>query len=85
MRIKIDPQSEKKNKDMFMVARKGANESMMTYMDRCRQYIRRSGGDPKEPFALEMLKFKIYDSLSQTDQKILNATVGNDEDLACAE
>ena len=81
MRIKIDPQSEKKNKDMFMVARKGANESMMTYMDRCRQYIRRSGGDPKEPFALEMLKFKIYDSLSQTDQKILNATVGNDEDL----
>ena len=44
-------------------------------------YIRRWGGDPKEAFAIEMLKYKTYDSLNPTDRKILNATVDHSEDL----
>ena len=55
MRIKISPQSEKINKELFMTARKGQSESIMTFIDRCRMYIRRSGGDSKDPFAMEML------------------------------
>ena len=81
MRVKIDPQSEKKNKELFMVARRGATESITSFIDRCRMYIRRSGGDPTEPFAIDMLKFKVYDSLSPTDRKILNVTVGHEEEL----
>ena len=60
MRVKIDPQSERKNKEMFLVARKGPNENVMAYIDRCRMYIRRSGGDPNEQFAREMLRLKVY-------------------------
>ena len=81
LRKKLDPQAEKKNKELFMLAKKGPSESIMTFIDRCRMYIRRSGGDPKEPFAVEMMKFKVLDSLPNTDRKILNATVEHDEDL----
>ena len=81
MRVKIDPQSERKNKEMFLVARKGPNENVMSYIDRCRMYIRRSGGDPHEAFAQEMLRYKVYESLTTTDKKILNATIGPDESL----
>ena len=81
MRVKIDPQSERKNKEMFMMARRGASESMTSYIDRCRMYIRRSGGNPTEEFAKEMLHFKVYDSLTPTDRKILNATLGPNEQL----
>ena len=75
MRIKIDPQSERRNKEKFCNARKGPNENVMSYSDRCRMYIRRSGGDPNEAFAQEMLWHKVYDSLTLTDKTILNATV----------
>ena len=81
MRVKIDPQSERKNKEMFILARKGPTESIMSFIDRCRQYIRRSGADPNEYFAQEMLRNKVYESLSATDRKILSATISHDEDL----
>ena len=81
MRVKIDPQSERKNKEMFILARKGPTESIMSFIDRCRQYIRRSGADPNEYFAQEMLRNKVYESLSPTDRKILSATISHDEDL----
>ena len=81
MRTKLDPQAEKKNKELFMLARRGPTESIMQYIDRLRMYIRRWGGDPKEAFAIEMLKYKTYDSLNPTDRKILNATVDHSEDL----
>ena len=54
---------------------------MITFIDRCRMYIKRSGGDPKEHFAVEMLKTKVLESLSPTDRKILNASLGLDNDL----
>ena len=81
MRIKIDPRSEKRNKELFVMAKKGGQESVTSFIDRCRQYIRRSGGDATEPFAKMMLRFKVYDCLSTTDRKILEATVDEDEDL----
>ena len=81
MRVKIDPQSERKNKEMFLAARKAPNENVMSYIDRCKMYIRRSGSDPNKPFAQEMLRYKVYDSMTLTDKKILNATVGPDETL----
>ena len=81
MRLKLDPQAEKKNRELFMLAKKGPNESSMQFVDRLRQYIRRWGGDPTQDFAIEMLKYKTYDSLNSTDRKILNATVDHSEDL----
>ena len=81
MREKIDPKAEKKNKELFMMTSKGATESISSYIDRCRMYIRRSGADPNEPFPVDMLKYKVYDSLSPTDRKILNGAVDHGDDL----
>ena len=81
LRVRIDPTSEKKNKERFILARKGIGESVITFIDRCRMYIRRSGGDPKEHFAIEMLKTKVLESLSPTDKKILHATMGSNDEL----
>ena len=55
LRVKLDPTSERKNKELFIQARKGMGESMVAFIDRCRMYIRRSGGNPRENFAVEML------------------------------
>ena len=81
MREKLDPQAERKNKELFMLARRAPSESIMSYIDRCRMYIRRWGGDPKEGFAIEMLKYKVLDCLTPTDRKILNATIDSNEEL----
>jgi hypothetical protein len=81
LRKKLDPQAEKKNRELFILAKKGPSESIMTFIDRCRMYIRRSGGDPKEPFAVEMMKFKVYNSLTNTHRTILMATLGHDSSL----
>ena len=79
MRHKIDPKAETKNQELFMMTKKGAMESISSYIDRCRMYIRRSGADPTAPFAVEMLKHKVFDSLSSTDRKILKGAVDGDE------
>ena len=81
MRLKIDPTSARKNKELFVLAKRLAAESVTSFIDRCRMYIRRSGGDPCEPFALDMLRLKVFESLNPTDCKILNATIGQDESL----
>ena len=81
MRLKIDPTSAKKNKELFVLAKRLTAESVTSFIDRCRMYIRRSGGNPCEPFALDMLRLKVFESLSATDSKILNATIGQDDSL----
>ena len=81
MRHKIDPKAETKNKELFMMTRKVATESISSYIDRCRMYIRRSGADPNEPFTVEMLKHKVFDSLSPTDRKILKGAVDHSDNL----
>ena len=47
MRGKIDPLAKVRNKDLFISAHRANNEGVMTYIDRLRLYIRRSGGNPK--------------------------------------
>ena len=81
MRIKIDPQSEKKNKELFLLARRGSTETVTSFIDRCREHIRRSGGNPQDSFANDMLRLKAIESLNVTDRKIINATIGCDEEL----
>ena len=81
MRKKLDPQAEKKNKELFIVAKRGERESIVGFIDRCRMYIRRSGGDTMEHFVIEMLKYKVLDCLPTMDRKILNATIDSDESL----
>ena len=39
LRARLDPTSEKRNKDLFIAARRGLNESMIAFIDRCRMYI----------------------------------------------
>lgn len=81
MRKKIDPQAEGRNKDIFVMAKRGNNEGIMTYVDRLRMYIRRSGGDIKAYWATEMMKNKVCVSLSTTERKILYASVDRNEDF----
>ena len=57
IRMKLDPQAEKKNKELFMLARRGPNESVMRYMDRLRMYIQRWGGDPRERLKCSSIKY----------------------------
>ena len=81
MRKKLDPQAEKRNKELFIEAIRREGESVMAFVDRCRMYIRRSGGDTMEQFATEMLKQKVLDCLPFMDKKILNATMDSNETL----
>merc|ERR1712240_746785 len=59
MRNKLDPQAEKRNKELFIEAKQRKAETVNAFVDRCRMYIRRSGGDTMEQFAIEMLKQKV--------------------------
>ena len=59
LRIKLDPQSEARNRKMFMDAQKIPNESMTAFIDRCRTFIKRSGADPQEKLLNELLKRKV--------------------------
>ena len=81
MRLKIDPYCEKKNKENFRLAKRGNGESMNTFVNRLRMYIKRSGGDPKQDFAEDILKYRVYDNMSPSDRKLLNATIEHSEDL----
>ena len=54
---------------------------MTAFIDRCKMYVRRCGGDPKEQFVIELLKSKVLESLSSDERKILNATMPSDDDL----
>ena len=54
---------------------------MVAFIDRCRMYIRRSGGNPHENFAVEMLKTKVFENLSPAHKTILEATLGQNDDL----
>ena len=81
MKKKIDPLAPSRNKDLFVDAKRGNNEPVMTFIDRLRMYIRRSGGNPTEHWAQEIMKNKVFSCLSATDRKILKATVSRDEDI----
>ena len=74
MRAAIDPKAEVKNIDLFNKARRENNESIHTFVDRLRMYLRRAGQNIRETWAQESMKIKIFESLSPTDCKILNAT-----------
>ena len=81
MRKKLDPQAEKRNKELFIAAKRREAETIVAFIDRCRMYIRRSGGSTMEQFAIEMLKYKVLDCLPFMDRKILSATIDTNERL----
>jgi hypothetical protein len=81
MRMQLDPQSEQKNKEMFMEAVRNNHESVTTFINRSKMYIRRSGEDPNGSFAREMMKFKVLNTLPLTDRKILKATLDKEATL----
>ena len=81
MRKKLDPQSKQRNKELFMHAKRGKNESVIRFMDRLRMYIRRWGEDPMDVFATEMLKYKCLECLTHTDQKVVRAAMEGSENL----
>ena len=81
LRLKLDPESETRNRKHFMDAKKLIGESMTTFIDRCRMFIRRSSGDPEERFIVELLKGKVMDNIQLTDKKILQAALKPTDDL----
>ena len=81
MRMKISPQSGSRNKEFFMTAKREQAESIMMYIDRCKMYVRRSGGDPSEHLVVELLKDKVEKCLISPYRQILNASVETSDDL----
>ena len=81
MRVKISPQSEERNMELFMTAKREQMETIMMYIDRCKMYLRRSGGDPNEHFTVGILKGKVEKCLTSPDKKILNASLETSDDL----
>ena len=61
MRDAIDPQAEVKNIDLFNKARRGNNESIHTFVDRLRMYLRRAGQNIRETWAKESMKVKVFE------------------------
>ena len=78
MRKKLDPRSEMRNKEQFIAAKRNKEESIMSFVDRCRMHIRRSGSDPKEPFVIALLRLKIVECLPTVERKIFDATDPNE-------
>ena len=74
MRKKLDPKSETRNKEQFIAAKRNEGESIMSFVDRCRMHIRRSGSDPMEPFVVALLRLKVVECLSAVERKIFDAT-----------
>ena len=81
MRKKLDPKSETRNKEQFITAKRNDGESIMSFADRCRMHIRRSGSDPMEPFVVALLRLKIVECLSTVERKIFDATTAPNESL----
>ena len=81
LELKIAPNSKTENKKRFVDARRNFSESITAFVNRCKMYVRRSGGDPEGPFVIELLKTKVMESLESNDRTILNATVGTSEDF----
>ena len=81
LREKIAPESKKINKELFVKAKRETGESMVSFMDRCKMYIRRSEGDPNELFVKEFLKTKVLENLSPINRKILTAIMNTTDDL----
>ena len=81
LRIKIAPETKGKNMRLFVAAKKNFGESVTAFVDRCKMYVRRSGGDPEAPFAIELLKTKVIGSLQPNDRTILQATMSINDDL----
>ena len=81
MRKKLDPRSETRNKEQFIAAKRDKEESIMSFVDRCRMHIRRSGSDPMEPFVIALLRLKIVECLPTVERKIFDATTGPNESL----
>ena len=81
LREKIAPESKKINKELFVKAKRETGESMVSFMDRCKMYIRRSEGDPNELFVKEFLKTKVLENLSPINKKILTAIMNTTDDL----
>ena len=81
MKNQIDPQAQQRNKELFRLAKKGPGETVTTFVNRLRTYIRRSGEDPKLGFVEDILKYRVYDSLPPSDRKLLKATMDHSTDL----
>ena len=81
LEMKIAPNSKTENKKRFVDARRNFSESITAFVNRCKMYVRRSGGDPEGPFVIELLKTKVMESLESNDRTILNATVGTSQNF----
>ena len=64
-----------------MTAKREQAESVMMFIDRCKMYVRRSGGDPSEHLVVELLKDKVEKCLISPYRQILNASVETSDDL----
>ena len=81
IRYRLDPEVDTRNKENFINAKKLPGESMISFIDRCRTFIKRSGGDATENFAIQMLKRKVMENIQSTDRKVLLVMLKATDDL----
>merc|ERR1712105_297106 len=77
MQKRLDPQSNERNKNLFMCAERGASENAIDFVYRCLMYLRRSGENSKSSMLKDMLIEKICKSMSPWDKKLLVTSISN--------
>jgi len=77
MQKRLDPQSNERNRNLFMCAERGASENAIDFVYRCLMYLRRSGKNSKSSMLTDILIEKICKSMSPWDKKLLVTSISN--------
>ena len=77
----IDPWAAENNRALIRFAKRNSNETMSTYINRLREYIRRAGRDPNHPDIQNMLCQRIHENLPSSDERLLRAAVDDSNKL----
>ena len=77
----IDPWAAENNRTLIRTAIRSPNETMSTYINRLREYIRRAGRDPNHPDIQNMLCQRIHENLPSSDERLLRAAVDDSNEL----
>ena len=73
MRAKLDPGIEDRYRTLFCKARRAKGESITSFINRCKTLIKRSGGNPEQSFANDLLKEKVSGNIPKEDERIFKA------------
>ena len=77
----IDPWAGENNRALIRFAKRNSNETMSTYINRLREYIKRDGRDPNHSDIQNILCQRIHENLPSSDERLLRAAVDDSNKL----